>query len=322
MCFHSEFEIPLVWPELCLCHTRWRGIPHSHFSFVYLSTKSCFWLSQEKCSFSVSILGTYFISRALSSSLLFLAWELSACKDYRVSPIARLKDASCGPAELNVCGSLVNMKHSKSSCSSRTRRAGPGPLHCSCSICHGSSHLKKMKRLLKWQVLISSKRRNMLASHANFWSECSPFSTYCATDFVPVVIVSHHRATPLTYLWYAGLRVAVFLLRRFQLMVAGVTGHHVVRQAAHFSHTEAPFARFRTLDVEQRHKTKTRSQTVNTDSLIGTKDVLRIAQTPGLSPANKWQTSVWCHSELCGSSGTFPNKKQRKKGMEGVVHCH
>lgn len=72
-----------------------------------------------------------------------------------------------------------------------------------------------------------------------------------------VVIVSHHRATPLTYLWYAGLRVAVFLLGRFQLLVAGVAGHHVVGQAAHFSHAEASFACFRTLDVGQRHKAKT-----------------------------------------------------------------
>lgn len=42
------------------------------------------------------------------------------------------------------------------------------------------------------------------------------------------VLACIHHATPLTYLWYAGLRVAVLLFCRLLLLVAGVTGHHVV----------------------------------------------------------------------------------------------
>lgn len=108
--------------------------------------------------------------------------------------------------------------------------------------------------------------RNMLARDANIESNCSLSSMYGAVQLALMsactqptlaVAVCQYSTTPLTYLRYAGLWVAVFLFCRFRLLVAGITGHHVIRQAAHFSHTETSFACFGTLDVERWHKTRT-----------------------------------------------------------------
>lgn len=47
---------------------------------------------------------------------------------------------------------------------------------------------------------------------------------------------------------YAGLRAAVLLPRRLQLLVAALAGQHVVRQAANLPHAETSLARFRALE--------------------------------------------------------------------------
>lgn len=50
---------------------------------------------------------------------------------------------------------------------------------------------------------------------------------------------------------YAGLRAAVLLPRRLQLLVAALAGQHVVRQAANLPHTETSLARFRALEGQE-----------------------------------------------------------------------
>lgn len=97
------------------------------------------------------------------------------------------ESASCGPGELNVCGSLVNTKHSTSSCSNRTRIGEPGPPHCSWSICLCSSHLKQKEglSLYVFQQIIRPVFKSWLRTHDNrpwvkFCTRMGEFPTFKA----------------------------------------------------------------------------------------------------------------------------------------------
>lgn len=139
MRFSSEFGISLPSPELS--HTVERNPEHP--LFLCISFHQQLFLNEPTEMFLLQFPSlAHTLCQGLSSSLLWLAQERSACEEYWVLRKTRLKAASCGPDESNVCGSLVSMKHSKSSCSSRTRKAEPGLPRCSWSICPYRSHLK------------------------------------------------------------------------------------------------------------------------------------------------------------------------------------
>ncbi len=121
-------------PELC-SSSEW--IPVLHCSQVFLSPNSCVRMAQQKSSFFSfqPWQSKKCLFKPRSSRSTPLAGPGTACLQ-RLLSLAQhggtlVESVSCGPDESTVCGSLVNTKHSMSSCSNRTHRGEPGPPRCS-----------------------------------------------------------------------------------------------------------------------------------------------------------------------------------------------
>lgn len=65
-----------------------------------------------------------------------------------------------------------------------------------------------------------------------------------------------HDKSPLTYVRYAGLGIAALFRGWSQLLVAAITGQHVIRQAAHLAHTETSLTCFWALREQDKIKCK------------------------------------------------------------------